>query len=56
MEKRVERITPAYRGVMYASTPLAVWWGRLEVTGLEHPPDPRAGEVNPVEAGPRQGP
>lgn len=38
MEKRVERITGAYRGVMYASTPLAVWWGRLKVTGLEHLP------------------
>jgi 1-acyl-sn-glycerol-3-phosphate acyltransferase len=38
MEKRVERIPPAYRAVMYASTPLAVWWGRLEVTGLEAMP------------------
>jgi 1-acyl-sn-glycerol-3-phosphate acyltransferase len=38
MEKRVERITPAFRGVMYASWPLSVWWGRLEVTGLEHIP------------------
>ncbi len=36
--ERVERITPAYRGVMYASTPLAVWWGRMQVTGLEHLP------------------
>jgi 1-acyl-sn-glycerol-3-phosphate acyltransferase len=35
MGKRLERITPAYRGVMYASWPLAVWWGQLEVTGEE---------------------
>ncbi|MBO0767842.1 MAG: 1-acyl-sn-glycerol-3-phosphate acyltransferase [Solirubrobacterales bacterium] len=34
-QRRVEHITPAYRGVMYGSTPLAVWWGRLEVVGLE---------------------
>jgi 1-acyl-sn-glycerol-3-phosphate acyltransferase len=38
MEKRVEPITPAYRGVCYVSMPLAVWWGRLEVRGLEAMP------------------
>jgi 1-acyl-sn-glycerol-3-phosphate acyltransferase len=35
MEGRIERITPAYRGVMIASRPGVVWWGRLQVTGLE---------------------
>jgi 1-acyl-sn-glycerol-3-phosphate acyltransferase len=35
MSKRTERITPAYRGVMIASTPGVVWWGRLHVRGLE---------------------
>jgi len=35
MADRIERITPAYRGVMSASTPGVVWWGRLHVTGLE---------------------
>jgi 1-acyl-sn-glycerol-3-phosphate acyltransferase len=35
MSDRVEQITPAYRGVMIASTPAVVWWGRLQVTGLE---------------------
>ena len=35
MTDRTERITPAYRGVMIASTPGVVWWGRLQVTGLE---------------------
>jgi 1-acyl-sn-glycerol-3-phosphate acyltransferase len=35
MSDRVEPITPAYRGVMVASTPGVVWWGRLHVTGLE---------------------
>jgi 1-acyl-sn-glycerol-3-phosphate acyltransferase len=35
MSDRIERITPAYRGVMIASTPGVVWWGRLQVTGLE---------------------
>jgi 1-acyl-sn-glycerol-3-phosphate acyltransferase len=35
MSDRVERITPAYRGVMIASTPGVVWWGRLRVIGLE---------------------
>jgi 1-acyl-sn-glycerol-3-phosphate acyltransferase len=36
--ERVEKITPAYRAVMAASTPLVRWWGRLEVSGLEHLP------------------
>jgi 1-acyl-sn-glycerol-3-phosphate acyltransferase len=35
MTDRIERITSAYRGVMIASTPGVVWWGRLQVTGLE---------------------
>jgi 1-acyl-sn-glycerol-3-phosphate acyltransferase len=35
MSDRIERITPAYRGVMIASTPGVVWWGRLRATGLE---------------------
>jgi 1-acyl-sn-glycerol-3-phosphate acyltransferase len=35
MSDRIERITPAYRGAMIASTPGVVWWGRLRVTGLE---------------------
>ena len=35
MTDRIERITPAYRGVMIASTPGVVWWGRLQVTALE---------------------
>jgi 1-acyl-sn-glycerol-3-phosphate acyltransferase len=35
MSDRIEPITPAYRGVMLASGPGVVWWGRLRVTGLE---------------------
>jgi 1-acyl-sn-glycerol-3-phosphate acyltransferase len=35
MSDRVEPITLAYRGVMIASTPGVVWWGRMHVTGLE---------------------
>jgi 1-acyl-sn-glycerol-3-phosphate acyltransferase len=35
MTDRIERITPAYRGVMIASTPGVVWWGRLHVTGVD---------------------
>ncbi|HEX3975549.1 MAG TPA: lysophospholipid acyltransferase family protein [Solirubrobacteraceae bacterium] len=35
MSSRVEPISSAYRAVMIASTPGVVWWGRLEVTGLE---------------------
>jgi 1-acyl-sn-glycerol-3-phosphate acyltransferase len=36
--ERVERITPAYRAVMIVTTPAVRWWGRLEVSGLEHMP------------------
>jgi hypothetical protein len=35
MPDRIERISPAYRGVMIASRPGAVWWGRLQATGVE---------------------
>ena len=35
MIDRIERITPAYRGVMLASAPGVVWWGRLQVSALE---------------------
>ena len=35
MSDRIEPIPPAYRGVMIAATPGVVWWGRLEVTGVE---------------------
>lgn len=35
MSNRIERITPAYRGVMIASWPGVVWWGRLHVTGVD---------------------
>ena len=35
MSDRIERITPAYRGVMIAARPGAVWWGRMQVTGVE---------------------
>src|SRR5256885_15314500 len=35
MSDRIERITPAYRGVMIGSRPGVVWWGRLQVTGVE---------------------
>src|SRR5690348_2837291 len=35
MSIRGESISPAYRGVMIASTPAVVWWGRLRVSGLE---------------------
>jgi 1-acyl-sn-glycerol-3-phosphate acyltransferase len=35
MKDRIERLAPAYRGVMIASTPGVVWWGRLQVIGLE---------------------
>ncbi len=38
MEQRVERISPAYRAVIYAGIPLVAWWGRLEVSGLEAMP------------------
>jgi 1-acyl-sn-glycerol-3-phosphate acyltransferase len=32
-------ITPAYRFAMAMSTPGVQWWGRLEVSGLEHLPE-----------------
>src|SRR5271167_1174211 len=35
MSDRIKPISPAYRGVMIASTPSVVWWGRLQVIGLE---------------------
>ncbi len=35
MTDRIDRITPAYRAVMVASTPGVVWWGHLQVAGLE---------------------
>ncbi|HEX4187411.1 MAG TPA: lysophospholipid acyltransferase family protein [Solirubrobacteraceae bacterium] len=35
MSDRIEPITPTYRGVLIASAPGVVWWGRLQVTGLE---------------------
>jgi 1-acyl-sn-glycerol-3-phosphate acyltransferase len=35
MLDRIEQISPAYRGVMIAATPGVVWWGRLQVSGLE---------------------
>src|SRR3954451_8097975 len=38
MSRRTERITPAYRLAMAATTPVVRWWGRLEVQGLEHLP------------------
>jgi 1-acyl-sn-glycerol-3-phosphate acyltransferase len=31
-------VTPAFRGVMAASSPVVRGWGRLEVSGLEHLP------------------
>jgi 1-acyl-sn-glycerol-3-phosphate acyltransferase len=37
-DKRVEAITPAYRAAMLASRPLAAWWGRMEVVGLDTMP------------------
>src|SRR5947209_11303779 len=35
MTDRIERVTAAYRSVMIASTPGVVWWGGLQVSGLE---------------------
>src|SRR5882757_1171300 len=35
---RIERLTPAYRFAMAASTPGVRWWGRLQVAGLDHLP------------------
>ena len=36
--ERVEHISGPYRTVMALVTPAIRWWGRLEVTGLEHVP------------------
>jgi 1-acyl-sn-glycerol-3-phosphate acyltransferase len=35
---RSEQVTFAYRLVMALCTPIVRWWGRLEVSGLEHMP------------------
>src|SRR5258708_37276940 len=35
MSERIERVAPAYGGARIACQPGAVWWGRLEVTGVE---------------------
>src|ERR1700744_4786986 len=35
MVDRLEPLTRAYRGVMIASRPGVVWWGRMRVTGVE---------------------
>jgi 1-acyl-sn-glycerol-3-phosphate acyltransferase len=34
----VPEITPAYRFVMAVTAPAVKWWGRMEVSGLEHLP------------------
>jgi 1-acyl-sn-glycerol-3-phosphate acyltransferase len=34
-----ERISPTYRVAMAVCTPIVRWWGRLEVSGLEHLPE-----------------
>jgi 1-acyl-sn-glycerol-3-phosphate acyltransferase len=34
-----ERISPTYRVAMALCTPIVRWWGRLEVSGLEHLPE-----------------
>jgi 1-acyl-sn-glycerol-3-phosphate acyltransferase len=39
MADPVEKFTFAYRAAMAACTPAVRWWGRLEVTGLEHMPE-----------------
>lgn len=36
--ERVESITGEYRAVMAVCTPAVRWWGRLQVSGLEHLP------------------
>ncbi|MEA2441357.1 MAG: 1-acyl-sn-glycerol-3-phosphate acyltransferase [Thermoleophilaceae bacterium] len=33
-----ERISPTYRVAMAVCTPIVRWWGRLDVSGLEHLP------------------
>jgi 1-acyl-sn-glycerol-3-phosphate acyltransferase len=39
MADPIEKFTFAYRAAMAATTPAVRWWGRLEVTGLEHMPE-----------------
>lgn len=34
-----DKLTPAYRAVMAAATPIVRWWGRMEVSGVEHIPE-----------------
>lgn len=38
MAERTEKVTLAYRGVMALTTPAVRWWGRMQVTRLEHLP------------------
>ena len=35
----VDGVTPMYRFAMAVCTPIVRWWGRLEVSGLEHLPE-----------------
>lgn len=37
-ERRIEPVTPMYRFAMAVCTPIVRWWGRMEVSGLEHLP------------------
>ncbi|MCW2966622.1 MAG: 1-acyl-sn-glycerol-3-phosphate acyltransferase, partial [Solirubrobacteraceae bacterium] len=37
-ETRSERVSPMYRFAMFVLSPLVRWWGRMEVSGLEHMP------------------
>jgi 1-acyl-sn-glycerol-3-phosphate acyltransferase len=39
MADPVEKFTLAYRAAMAATTPAVRWWGRMEVSGLEHMPE-----------------
>ena len=34
-----DKLTPAYRFVMNATTPMVKWWGRMKVEGIEHLPE-----------------
>lgn len=38
MAERTEHVTFAYRAVMALTTPAVRWWGRMDVSGLEHLP------------------
>src|SRR5688500_18632765 len=38
MAERTENVTSAYRAVMAVTTPAVRWWGRMQVSGLEHLP------------------